>query len=85
MDPNVKGAMSEMFDKSQMSESIDVPAGCERNKHNLHERQNMFWNHHGWDTSLYIVNCCMLDCPLRVSFWHCLFVNKKGSISSPSQ
>ena len=28
IDPNVKGAMSEMFDKSQMSERIDVPAGC---------------------------------------------------------
>ena len=27
IDPNVKGAMSEMFDKSQMSETIDVPAG----------------------------------------------------------
>ena len=30
IDPNVKGAVSEMFDKSQMSESIDVPAGCLR-------------------------------------------------------
>ena len=28
IDPNVKGSMSETFDKSQMSETIDVPAGC---------------------------------------------------------
>ena len=28
IDPNDKGAMSEFFDKSQMSESFDVPAGC---------------------------------------------------------
>ena len=27
IDPNVKGAMSEMFDKSQMSETIDIPVG----------------------------------------------------------
>ena len=27
-DPNIKGSMSETFDKSQMSETIDVPAGC---------------------------------------------------------
>ena len=27
IDPNVKGSMSETFDKSQMSETIDVPAG----------------------------------------------------------
>ena len=26
IDPSVKGAMSEYFDKSQMSETIDVPA-----------------------------------------------------------
>ena len=32
MDPSVKGAMSEMFDKSQMSETIDVPAGCKRSE-----------------------------------------------------
>ena len=29
IDPNVKGAISEFFDKSHMSETIDVPAGWE--------------------------------------------------------
>ena len=28
IDPNVKGAISESFDKSHLSESFDVPAGC---------------------------------------------------------
>ena len=28
VDPNVKGAKSESFDKSHLSESVDVPAGC---------------------------------------------------------
>ena len=27
IDPNVKGAISESFDKSHLSESVDVPAG----------------------------------------------------------
>ena len=29
IDPNVKGAISESFDKSHLSDSFDVPAGCE--------------------------------------------------------
>ena len=28
IDPNVKGAILESFDKSHLSESFDVPAGC---------------------------------------------------------
>ena len=28
IDPNVKGAISEFFDKSHLSEPFDVPAGC---------------------------------------------------------
>ena len=28
IDPNVKGAISEFFDKSHFSDSFDVPAGC---------------------------------------------------------
>ena len=28
IDPNVKGAISESFDKSHLSQSVDVPAGC---------------------------------------------------------
>ena len=30
IDPNVKGAISESFDKSHLSDSFDVPAGCSR-------------------------------------------------------
>ena len=37
IDPNVKGAMSEIFDKLQMSEIIDVPAGCKSRVH--------YWTH----------------------------------------
>ena len=28
IDPNVKGAISESFEKSHLSDSFDVPAGC---------------------------------------------------------
>ena len=28
INPNVKGAKSESFDKSHLSKSVDVPAGC---------------------------------------------------------
>ena len=37
IDPNVKGAISESFDKSHLSNSFDVPAGCMMSLHNLAE------------------------------------------------
>ena len=41
IDPNVKGAISESFDKSHLSESFDIPAGCSSYVH--HYRPQRSW------------------------------------------
>ena len=51
IDPNGKGAISESFDKSHLSDSFDVPAGCIRDKieehglivaHEVNERRSKY-------------------------------------------
>ena len=41
IDPNVKGAISESFDKSHLSESFDVPAGCLSMQEALQEKASV--------------------------------------------
>ena len=41
IDPNVKGAISESFDKSHLSDSFDVPAGCRYPRQMLTDQETL--------------------------------------------